>query len=168
MALQGLEDMRDIREAVEADTPDLLSLSVELHEYSASAVPSRLRVPDHYDEEAQRAYARDVITSESSAYLLALDGGQPVGFAEVRLEDREEDPAVVPTLRGYLQTLIVTSARRGEGIGAELLGAAEDWARARGAQEMELDHWVFPGDPGAFYERADYRSISKMLVKPLT
>jgi GNAT superfamily N-acetyltransferase len=160
--------MRGIREALDADIPDLLALSIELHEYSAREVPSRLRVPDHYDEEAQFAYAREVIISESSAYLLALDGAQLVGFAEVRLKDPEEDPAVVPTLRGYLQTLIVTSARRGEGIGAELLGAAEDWARARGAQEMELDHWVFPGDPGAFYERADYRSISKMLVKPLT
>lgn len=159
--------MSGIREAVEADIPALLSLSVELHEYSARAVPSRLRIPDHYDEQAQRAYAREVITKESSAYLLALDGVEPVGFAEVRLKDRETDPAVVPTLRGYLQTLIVTSARRGQGIGAELLRAAEDWARARGAEEMELDHWVFPGDPGAFYERADYRSISKMRVKPL-
>ena len=79
----------------------------------------------------------------------------------------ETDPGVVPTRRGHLQSLIVSRAHRGEGIGSELLSAAESWARDRGAEEMELDHWVFDGDPGIFYEGAGYRAISKMLVRSL-
>jgi hypothetical protein len=32
---------------------------------------------------------------------------------------------------------------------------------------MELNHLVFEGDPGAFYEQAGYEALSRMLVKRL-
>ena len=39
--------------------------------------------------------------------------------------------------------------------------------RVEGSEEMELDHWIFNGDPSVFYERAGYLPISETRVKRL-
>jgi GNAT superfamily N-acetyltransferase len=156
----------EIRPATEDDIDQMVSLHVELHEGSAAEVPSRLRVAERYDESTQRAYLVELMTGRSVC-LIAVDGEEAVGLAEVRLREPEQDPGVVPVRRGYLQSLVVRRQRRGEGIGGSLLEASEEWARSNGADEMELDHWIFEGDPGAFYKCAGYRSLSVMRVKPL-
>jgi GNAT superfamily N-acetyltransferase len=158
----------EIREATEADFPRLRRLYIELHDYSALQVPSRLRIEDDYDEQKQITYLRELIAGESSTCVVALEGGEPLGLAEVRVKEPEQEEGVIPVRRAYLQSLVVTERARGTGVGSALLRAAEEWAMARGAEEMELDHWVFPGDPGAFYDNAGYRLISAMRVKPLS
>jgi GNAT superfamily N-acetyltransferase len=89
-------------------------------------------------------------------------------LAEVRVKEPEQEEGAIPVRRAYLQSLVVTEHARGAGVGSALLRAAEEWATARGAEEMELDHWVFPGDPGGFYDGAGYRLLSAMRVKPLS
>ena len=159
--------MIEIREAREGDLDDVFRLNVELHEYSAGGVPSRLRAAERYDDDARRTYAAKILADERSAFLIAVDAGESIGYAEVHIREPEQDPGVVPTRRGYVQALAVTTDRRREGVGAALLAGAERWARDRGAQEMELDHWIFDGDPAGFYERAGYEALSRMLVKKL-
>ncbi len=158
--------MIDIRDATEADVGDLVPLYIELHEFMARGVPSRFRIADRYDEAGQRTYVQRLISEPSSTCLVAVDSESVVGFAEIRIEQADVDVGVVPVLRGHLQSLLVIHERRGEGIGSDLLQAAERWAFDHGAQEIELDHWVFSGDPGAFYERANYRVVSRRLSKP--
>lgn len=156
-----------IREAGQRDVADILRLNVELHDYSARGVPSRLRIAERYDEQARHAYVDNVLSDVNATYLVAVDDDEAVGYAEIHLQEPEQDLGVVPTRRAHLQALAVTSSRRNEGIGGALLAAAEDWARERGAEEMELDHWIFEGDPSVFYEHAGYRPVREMRVKRL-
>jgi ribosomal protein S18 acetylase RimI-like enzyme len=161
------DDVIDIREAAEGDIAAVVPLYVELHEFMARGVPSRFRVADRYDEAGQRTYIQELIREASSTCLVAVDGDSVVGFAEIRIEEPAVDVGVVPVVRGHLQSLLVISDRRGGGIGSDLLQAAEQWAFDQGAQEIELDHWVFSGDPSAFYEQANYRVASRLMSKPL-
>jgi GNAT superfamily N-acetyltransferase len=154
----------EIRAATDSDREQLLTLSVQLHEFTAAGVPSRLKVADVYDTQGMKASVGRVIADPAATFLVAVDG-DIVGFAEVRIQLAEDDPGVVPVRRAHLQSLLVTERRRGEGIGTRLLEAAEQWAREMGAHEIELDHWVFDGDPGSFYERAGYRVVSRMLTR---
>jgi aminoglycoside 6'-N-acetyltransferase len=156
-----------IRTASEADVEPLLALFVELHEFTARGVPSRLKIEEAYDEAAIRQHLRKVLGDPDTTCVVAVDGGV-VGFAEVGILAPEEDKGVVPVPRAHVQSLLVIEGRRGEGIGSQLLAAAEQWARGMGASEVELDHWVFLGDPGAFYERAGYRTISRTLSRSLS
>jgi GNAT superfamily N-acetyltransferase len=157
----------EIREAREGDVPNVLRLNVELHDYSAEGVPSRLRIAERYDERARHTHVDNVLRDANATYLLAVDGGEAIGYAEIHLQDAEEDPGVVPMRRAHLQALVVTSVRRREGVGGALLAASEDWGREHGAEEMELDHWIFEGDPGTFYERAGYVPVSQTRVNRL-
>ena len=156
-----------IRDALASDVSDILRLSIELHEHSATGVPSRLRIAERYDDESRRAYADKVLSDANATYLVAVDGGDLIGYAEIHLREAEQDPAVVPVRRAHLQALVVTAGRRQEGVGGLLLKASEDWARAHDADELELDNWIFGGDPGRFYEHAGYAAISEMRVTRL-
>jgi aminoglycoside 6'-N-acetyltransferase len=156
-----------IRTASESDIEHVLALFVELHEFTARGVPSRLRIAEAYDEAAIRQHLKQVLEDPEATCLVAVDGGV-VGFAEIAIEVPEEDRGVVPARRAHVQSLLVTESRRGEGIGSQLLAAAEQWAGEMGASEVELDHWVFRGDPGAFYELAGYRTISRTLSRSLS
>jgi GNAT superfamily N-acetyltransferase len=156
-----------IREAVETDVPDLLRLNIELHEHSAMGVPSRLRVAERYDDQSRREYVAKVLSDANATYLVAVDDDEAIGYAEIHLREPQLDPGIVPVRRAYLQALVVTGDRRREGVGRMLLTASEEWARARHADEMELDNWVFGGDPSRFYEHAGYAAISEMRVKRL-
>lgn len=73
--------------------------------------------------------------------LVAESDGALVGFAEVTLRSRAEgcDPAQPA---GYLEGWYVAGAHRRRRVGAELMRAAEDWARAQGCVEMASDTWL--------------------------
>lgn len=49
--------------------------------------------------------------------------------------------------------MTVADRRRGHGVGAALLSAAIDWARAAGAHKIALQHWPWNHRARALYER---------------
>lgn len=69
------------------------------------------------------------------AYLVAEDGGDLVGFVELSVRPYADgcDPSRGV---GYLEGWYVHPAHRRRGIGALLVRAAEDWARAQGCTEF--------------------------------
>lgn len=73
--------------------------------------------------------------------LVAESGEKVIGFADVTLRSYADgcDPSR-PV--GYLEGWYVAEAWRREGVGAALLRAAEDWARAQGCTEMASDTWI--------------------------
>ena len=80
-----------------------------------------------------RTYPYQVLVAEGDRHL--------IGFAEVTLRSRADgcDP-LRPA--GYLEGWFVAESHRRRGIGAALLRAAEDWARAQGCTEMASDTWL--------------------------
>ena len=63
-----------------------------------------------------------------------------VGFVEASLRPWAEKCRTTPV--GYLEGWYVAPASRRRGIGRSLVGAAEEWARERGCQEMASDAHV--------------------------
>ena len=63
--------------------------------------------------------------------------------------------------RVWVEDLAVDPERRSLGIGKRLLDEAKDWARARGADHLELDSAETRGDAHRFYDREQpsWRSI---------
>ena len=64
-----------------------------------------------------------------------------VGFAEVTLRSRADSCNPSQPV-GYLEGWFVSDGYRRQGIGGELLYAAENWARAQGCAEMASDTWI--------------------------
>ena len=78
-------------------------------------------------------------------YLVAWKDGEPVGHAHLALTSPLE-----------VQDMYVLPELRGRGIGAALLAAAEDEARARGAERLTLTVSADNADARRIYERHGY------------
>jgi GNAT superfamily N-acetyltransferase len=95
---------------------------------------------------------RRVLGSANDAVLVAVtDGDRPIGWVHVGRELLLE-----ATDTASLQGLVVDEAHRSGGVGAELLAAAEDWARANGCTRMTVRSRVARERAHRFYEREGY------------
>jgi ribosomal protein S18 acetylase RimI-like enzyme len=64
-----------------------------------------------------------------------------------------------------VQSLVVDRRARKEGVGKELMAAAEVWASARGVQKVVLHTRVDRDDARSFYERIGYsRNVTSHLM----
>ena len=88
---------------------------------------------------------------DDHAALVAEEGGRVVGLVHVGIYTSLESGRVA-TIGG----LVVDEAHRSGGIGAELLRAAEDWARESGAGKMTVRSRVTRERAHRFYEREGY------------
>ncbi len=94
--------------------------------------------PDDPLEEHLREMEAVLARPEEFAVFLSIgDDGRPSGFVEVSLRPRAEGCATSPV--GYIEGWFVEENARGRGIGRALIGAAEEWARARGCRELASD-----------------------------
>jgi phosphopantetheine--protein transferase-like protein len=72
-----------------------------------------------------------------AVFVSAGEDGRLNGFVEVSLREQAEGCATTPV--GYIEGWFVDESARGRGIGRALIAAAEEWARARGCQELASD-----------------------------
>lgn len=108
--------------------------------------------------------ARSVVTGE---LLVARDGdsgGDPIGFVGFSLdrEGYERD-----RVRGTVSNLFVVPERRGEGVGADLLDAAERALAAEGAETVALEALADNDRARAFYATHGYDVHRVELTKSL-
>ncbi len=140
-----------IREARAEDVPALARLAGELG-YVTAEGQMRLR------------FERVVADQEHCVYVAESAAGNVIGWAHVHLTRH-----LATDLRGELAGLIVDSAARSQGIGAQLLRAAEEWTKAQGGAMLSLRSNVIRKDAHRFYERAGYAAAKTSLQfrKPL-
>ena len=98
---------------------------------------------------------RSHIENDLSVFLLA--GPPHTGVAQLRFRDHLFSGA--PTC--YLEELYVVPDRRGEGHGRELMEAALDLARRRGATSMELGTATNDHAARALYESLGFSNLEK-------
>lgn len=107
--------------------------------------------------------ARSVVTGE---LLVARDGGddEPVGFVGFSLDrgGYERDRT-----RGVVSNLFVVPERRDEGIGADLLDAAERALREAGAETVALEALAANDRARGFYAERGYEPHRVELTKSL-
>lgn len=113
----------DIRKAQRKDAPAAAALAARLWEHD----PTELTVE-----------LEELLAGGEGAVFLAEEEGQAVGFAQAQLRhDYVEGAQSSPV--GYLEGIYVEPEARRQGVARQLLGACQDWARARGCREFASD-----------------------------
>lgn len=67
----------------------------------------------------------------------------------------------------WLTTLVVDTSHVSQGLGRQLCGAAEEWAKDRGAVRISVSSGVHREQAHAFYERVGYRPTGRRLTKTI-
>lgn len=100
-------------------------------------VPLRVALwPEGSAEEHRRELEQPIDTGIVAEH----DDGTIIGFAEVSLRSRADGCESSPV--GYLEGWYVAEPFRRLHVGAALVRAAEDWARAHGCTEFASDTWL--------------------------
>jgi GNAT superfamily N-acetyltransferase len=111
---------------------------------------TQLGYPTSPVETAERLSAL-LARPDDHAALVAEEGSRAVGWVHVAIYTSLESGRVA-TIGG----LVVDEGHRSGGIGAELLAAAEEWARENGAAKMVVRSRVSRERAHRFYEREGY------------
>jgi GNAT superfamily N-acetyltransferase len=101
--------------------------------------------------------------SPGSSVLIAEDDlGTRLGFIHVTEEDDYYAGAC-----GHIGDVVVAREARGRGVGAALLAAGEQWARARGYRLLSLNVFVDNTEARSLYERSGFAPETVRHVKVL-
>ena len=149
-----------IEKADPADCEEILTLFPRLASFE---VPNN-RNPDHLwggDAKLLRQWASEG-KENCMVHVAKSDEGTIVGVAMVTLNPEllSQSPSA------HLEVIAVAESAEGQGIGKELMAAAEAGARDRGANSMTL--FVFSGNERArrVYERAGFDEELIRCIKP--
>lgn len=115
-------------------------------------------LPPRWDPEWAARAIEETIEGPDSVALVAEHRGELLGLCTAYLELR----SVRFGVRCWVEDLVVNPKHRSQGAGKELLDAAKEWARGRGATHLELDSGEARKEAHRFYEREDpsWRSVS--------
>lgn len=120
-----MKDPITIRRAQAADKPEWLRMCIALWP----------------DENASSEYLDGLLADPLTSIFLAVrPNGRPGGFLEAGTRKYAEGCESSPV--GYIEGWYVDPDLRGQGVGAALVRAAEDWARSIGLTEMASDTWL--------------------------
>lgn len=126
-----------VRPLAAADLPAVRDLAAQLgYEATLGELAERLPPLEH---------------SPSHAVLVADDSGSIAGWIHV-----EASHALIHAPCAEIVSLVVDDGRRGRGVGALLVRAAEAWARSRGLNRIRVRCRVEREDAHRFYEREGF------------
>jgi len=119
----------------------------------------------HLFAAANRDRVREFLANfvATGSVVVARDA-RVVGFVMFRIESGAYEQDVT---RGFVDNVFVRPERRGEGIGSDLLAAAEDALAERGADVAALSVLVDNEAAQRLYERRGYRPHRITMERPL-
>jgi aminoglycoside 6'-N-acetyltransferase I len=96
---------------------------------------------EHREEIAPILVGKPRATLPSVILVAELTDGTLAGFLEVGLRSHADGCDTRHPV-GFVEGWFVKESLRRRGVGAQLLAAAEDWARSQGCVEIASDTWI--------------------------
>jgi GNAT superfamily N-acetyltransferase len=136
-----------VRDAVTDDAEALARLCTQLgYPADPGAMPERLA---------------KLAADPNARAVVAVVEGNVAGLATVHLRHTMNHEAPI----AQLTLLVVDEQQRTRGVGRALVGAAEQWARSRGAKRIVVTTALQRVDAHAFYEKLQYRHTGRRYGK---
>jgi GNAT superfamily N-acetyltransferase len=166
-----MDTVRITRTGAEAIEP-LRPLWLELHRHHREVGGEALGpyVGDERSWAARRAMYEGLLAEPHGSFLLVAErGGDPVGYAMVAVSPVAgswlADTWRVGPLFAEIETMAVTAAARGQGIGGRLLDRIDEELRAAGVRDVLVG--AFAANAGAIrlYERRGFRPAWTYLTR---
>jgi GNAT superfamily N-acetyltransferase len=158
-----------IRPANSEDANGIARTYLESAEHHARLDPERYLVPavDKISARYREGRQHPPEDCEESITLVAELSGEIVGFIDARLE-RSPDEMHREMVYCHVVEIAVSGLHQNHGIGGQLLGAAENWGRRKGATFASLDYHAANTRAGEFYQqRMGYRAVAIIAIKHL-
>jgi GNAT superfamily N-acetyltransferase len=157
--------MVEIRPYTASDRDGLLACIVELQDHEGTLEADRL--PGTVIAETHLAYLQEQCRQKRGVILVAVSDGEVLGFVCLWADEDFGEHYAVPARAAHLSDLVVRAPQRRVGLGQALVGAAERFARDRGAELLTVNVLAANGLARAFYVVCGFREYELLLTKPL-
>lgn len=159
----------NIRPAAADDAEGITRVFMQSAEHHAGLDPDRYWQPSMESIAAQYRDRAQLMAADDDIVTLVADlDGMIVGFVDVRLH-RSPDLMHRNLTYCHIAEIAVATDHQSHGVGGQLLTAAEDWGRHRGADLASLEFLAANTRASAFYQqRMGYRVAAMIAIKPLT
>ncbi|MBX9901329.1 MAG: GNAT family N-acetyltransferase [Burkholderiaceae bacterium] len=152
-----------IRQAENADLQRICLLSEEINRHHHQHVPEIfVAQTDHVREEA---FWLALLQGAQSTIFVAECDHAVLGFASVSWSENTAVPFLNVKRICRIGTIVVTEAKRKQGIGENLMNAAIQWGQQQDAHEVRLEVLNFNRDAMRFYARMGFQVMSTILQR---
>jgi ribosomal protein S18 acetylase RimI-like enzyme len=159
-----------IRPVNNRDIEALCEIYYDFHEFHVCGVPTHLRslgARERWDRSHLIGALGKIMQSDDSEIFVAKVAGKLAGLIEVYVRQDADEATLVQHQYVELQSLMVLSPFRRNGIGTQLVGVARQWAQEKGATEMRLGVWEFNEAAREFYEAVGFKTLKWRMVAEL-
>jgi aminoglycoside 6'-N-acetyltransferase I len=118
---------------------------------------------EHHEEELVPILAGKAPGVMPLVYFVAEENGVVVGFVEVGLRSTADGCDWARAV-GYVEGWYVAESHRRHGVGAQLIAAAENWAREQGCTEMASDTQIDNTQSLEAHLRLDYEIAERSIL----
>lgn len=154
-----------IRTAESGDYEGFLKVFSETEEYHRLNVPWKFRKPEL--ELFSRDYYHEILNNQDAILMLAENKSEIVGYILGFRQDVVAGPILQKRNYAHIDDLVVKSDYRKQGIATLLMAEFEKSAKAKGANEIELNVWTFNQNAIEFYNKKGYEVFSQKMRKVL-
>lgn len=151
-----------VRRATPDDVPAMATLNGVVQAQHRGALPQEYRP---FDRDAVAAHLLEVAPARLF-WIAEIDGGA-VGFVEVEVRSRPDNPFTVPLTVLDVHQLVVADDARRQGVGRALMAAVEAAAPGLGATAVRLEHRAFNTGAHEFYRALGYEVHTLVMRKPV-
>jgi ribosomal protein S18 acetylase RimI-like enzyme len=148
----------NIRRAEPRDADALGRLGAMLMRTHYDFDPQRFLAPMEGSERGYASFLAGLLDSPDDCIFVAEDEGRIAGYVFAALEPLSWKELRGPA--GFIHDVVVFEEARGSGIGTQLIGAALEWLRDRGAPRAVL--WTAAANAGAqrLFHRLGFRDTA--------
>ncbi len=156
-----------IRKATMDDYEAMCALLSEGDTLHSTHLPDRFCPPAGHRVARTREYISSLIDDPDTSIFLAEEADQINGVIITIVRDTLAIPILTPRRIANIDIIVVRHDHQGRGIGRALMAQAEEWARSRGAHDIELTVYFFNQKAIRFYTELGYEGISQKMAKKL-
>jgi ribosomal protein S18 acetylase RimI-like enzyme len=155
----------NIRQAKNEDYNELCKLFDEVDMLHCSHLPHIFQKSDQ--SVRNKNYYSELILDDSAGLFVAEIDGKLTGFIHAQLQEAPDIPIFVPRRYTVIVDIGVHSQFQGQGIGKMLMKTAEQWAKEKGSNSIELNVYEFNKTALAFYQSLGYETLSRKMSKQI-
>jgi ribosomal protein S18 acetylase RimI-like enzyme len=155
----------NVRTATETDLDQISAIADEIAALHNRNEPDVFAEPD---TSRDKGFWLSCILQAESTVIVATEGTAILGFIAARMARTNAAPFLTDRTICRIETIVVSSCARRQGIGTKLIRSVEAWAKDRSAVETRLEVFAFNREAVSFYETLGYSVQSRMLHRGLT
>jgi ribosomal protein S18 acetylase RimI-like enzyme len=157
--------LTEIRRAIHTDHDAICLLAEEINSQHHAHSPHVFALPPGTERDAE--FWHEAIDDTEGMLLLSVIDQRVVALLRAKILPPAETPFLRARTICHIGTVVVTASMQGQGIGKQLLGAIEQWAREMAAEEIRLEVFDANGSAIGFYDAAGFGMQSHIMTKSL-